>query len=510
MATTTAYRVLRIEDFSGGWNPRDAWSEVGNNESPDMMNVTLDERGGIVKRLGLRRINGGDQIVNTGNIQSLYYSAATDRIVAQIGASLYASGDGGITWGAAFHTFTTTNRCHMVDFLGVLVIIHPVDNVYTYNGTSTTGPVANSPDGTCIAVWKNALWSIGDPAQRSRVTRSDIGAVTWPASPITVDIRAKDDQPLTAIGGGQGMDDVGRDGILVFKEASIYRIYDSTNGANTVEDYQYGASGPMCITTNAGMTAAISRKGIVGITASASPMLLTDKISPLFHENQLTYGQSAHMVACNHDHDRMIFSMPFDGSNTNSLTVEFSPRDGWFAPHDFGLSAATNYTKNMNRIYAGKLGTGSSTYGYILDVFSGGDDDGVDIAARFQTRWFEPNYASEVRFRRAMISGRGTFTFYVKRNYDTGSGDGRTVSIIGDGSLWGTAIWGVDTYSSALQQDYAEIHSLGHGRSISIEIRESSDDTSLGPPFLDVGATTEVGSFAVYGIVIDMVPLGAS
>lgn len=510
MPTTTQYRVLRIEDFSGGWNPRDAWSEVANNELPDMMNMTLDQRGGVVKRLGLNRQNPADQISSAGNLSVLYYSAATDRLVGQIGASLYASSDGGINWGAAFHSFSTSARCHMVDFLGRVVIIHPIDGCFTYDGSTASGSISNSPRGTCIAVWKNALWSIGNPNSPSRVTRSDLGAFTWPASPITVDIRVKDDQPLTAIGGGQGMDEVGRDGILVFKENSTYRINDSTTGAHTVEDYQYGASGPQCITTNAGMTCAISRKGIVGITAGTSPAVVTGKISPLFHPDQLTHAQAQNMVACNHDHDRMVFSLPFDGAVTNSLTLEFSPTDGWFAPHGFGISTATVYSKNTDKVYGGKVGSGASDFGYLYSVFDGGDDDGAAIAARVQTRWFEPNYGSEVRFRRALINGRGTFNFYVKRNYDTGVGEGRQITIQGDGSLWGSAVWGLDTWSAALQQDYVEIHSLGHGRAISFEAQETSTAVSSGPLFLDVGTAPEAGPFAIYGIVIDMVPLGAS
>lgn len=504
------YERLKIEDFSGGWNPRDAWSEIARNEMPDMMNMTLEERGGVVKRLGLTRLNAGAQISNGGNIQSLYYSAATDRLLAQIGLNLYASSNGGVSWGSALHTFSTNARCHMVDFLGVVVIIHPADNVRTYNGTAVSGVVANSPDGTCIAVWQNALWSIGDPAAPSRVTRSDLGAATWPASPITVDIRVKDDKPLTAIGGGQGMDEQGRDGILVWKEDSHYRINNSSTGAYTVEDFQYGASGAMCVTTTAGVTCGLSRKGIVANTGG-TPELVSTKIEPLFHPSQMTFANSHVMLAANTESDRMVFSMPFtDGVTANSLTLEYSPKQGWFAPHSFGISAATNYTKNTQKLYGGKVGTGSSTYGYLLDVFSGAQDDGAPITSRFQTRWFEPNVGSDVRYRRAVINGRGSFTFYVKRNYDTGAGDSYQVAIQGDGSLWGSAIWGTDTWDAPLQQDYVEIFSLGHGRSISMEVQETSSTTSTRTALLDIGAEEPIGGFAVYGISVDMVSLGTS
>jgi hypothetical protein len=48
-----------MQSFEGGLNLRDAPGELAPNESPDMMNVTLDERGGVVKRLGFQRDNSG-------------------------------------------------------------------------------------------------------------------------------------------------------------------------------------------------------------------------------------------------------------------------------------------------------------------------------------------------------------------------------------------------------------------------------------------------------------------
>lgn len=510
MAVRTRYQVTHLFDFSGGWNPREAWSELAENESPDMLNVTLDERGGVMKRLGLAKLNGADQIVNTGNIQSLHYSAAIDRHIAQVGASLYVSSDGGATWGAAIKTFTTSARCHMVDFLGKVVVIHPADNCWHYDGTTFTGPIANSPDGTCITVWANALLSIGDPANPSRVTRSDLGAITWPASPVTNDIRAKDDKPLTAIGGGAGMDVLGRDGLLVFKEDSHYRIHDIAALAYTVADYQYGASGPMAITTNAGLTCAISKKGIIQMRGDgSSPELVSLKIDPLFRTTQLTYSAASTMVATNF-RDRMVFSLPWDGSSTNNMALEYHPIDGWFAPHDFGLSAATVYTKNTSKLHGGKVGTAAASYGYLLDVFSGGNDDGSAITSRFQTHWIEPSIDGACRFRRLIVNGRGSFTLYVKRNFTPGAGLAFPIAITGTGALWNGTTWGGAEWAGGLSQDYDAIYSLGVGRSISFEVQESSTTTGTAQPLLDVGSSDTVGAWSLYGLSLDSVPLGRS
>ena len=46
------FREQLMQGFQGGLNLRDAPTELKPSESPSAWNVTLDERGGVVKRLG--------------------------------------------------------------------------------------------------------------------------------------------------------------------------------------------------------------------------------------------------------------------------------------------------------------------------------------------------------------------------------------------------------------------------------------------------------------------------
>lgn len=206
----------------------------------------------------------------------------------------------------------------------------------------------------------------------------------------------------------------------------------------------------------------------------------------------------------------MVFSLPWDGSTTNNLTLEYHPNLEWIVPHDFGVTSFASYTKNTRRLFGGKVGTGASDFGYVYDVFVGGDDDGADITCRAQTKWFEPNGGSSIRFRRAVINGRGTFNLYVKHDYDTGQGEVFPISIQGTGATWGSAIWGTDTWATTIAQDYQEIFSLGVARAISFEVQETSSSTFLGVPFLDIGSADEQGGVSLYGIIADMVTLGRS
>lgn len=355
-------RTFPIVDFSGGWNPRDAWSQVADNESPDMLNMTIDERGGVVARLGLERLTR-DQTDDVLGV--LFYSDNLNGFFGQVGASLYFSAEGGTSW-TFLKTFGDFSRCAIVDFLGVAVISHGDDGCYTYDGTTLSSLISNSPAGTMIAVWQNCLWSAGDPERQLRVTRSDLGAATWPASPVYVDIRSKDDLPIHAIGGGVGMDVLGRDGLLVWKEDSHYRINSPSTGAYTVESYDYGACGTLAVTTNKGVTCAVSKHGIVANMGSGSPpVLVSDKVAPLFVEKHINFDTFRFAVATNY-RDRMLFSLTFNQSPENSVTLEYDPETGSFVPHDFGIIAATVYRGNT-------LASVSQTETYVAPVLYSAD-----------------------------------------------------------------------------------------------------------------------------------------
>jgi hypothetical protein len=498
-------RTLSITDFSGGWNPRDAWSAVADNELPDALNVTLDERGGITKRLGLTKYNSSQ--MGSDALENVYYSAALNLVIAQQGTTLYKSTPGSGTF-SSFHTLSAGGRCCFVDFNSRLVFANSTDAFRQYDGTTVSAAISNAPVATTAAVWQNAIWSAGS-AVATRVTRSDLGTYTWPASPVTVDIRAKDDKPITCIGGGAGMDTQGRDGMFVWKEDSFYRLHDSATGAYTVVDLTYGAGGPLAVTTNQGITCAIGNRGVIAVRGGEdAPVVVSEKLSPVFRDTQLNMTQQANLVAANY-RDRMVFSLARLGSTANNMTLEFHPTQGWFVPHSFGLACATTLEKTGASTRASKLYGGAAASGYVYDVFTGGSDDGSSIAGRFQMRWMELNNGNKVRYRKLIVNGRGTFGLYFKTDYASGAGELFPVRIEGTGALWGSAAWGDgSTWASDVFQDYAEMYSLGWGRSFSIECQETSTTSASGPRLLDDGTAETIGAFSVYGFNLQFERLG--
>ena len=510
--TATGTRRLRIADFSGGLNLRDSPSELDDNESPDCWNVELDNRGGVVKRLGLTKYNSSQ--LNTSAFKRVYYSPMLQIMVGQQGASLYTSTGSGV-WSAIRKTFTSSATVGFCDFQGYIVCVHPVDGVWvSADGTTwsqTSGGAANmeAVRGNTVAAWQNKVWVGGDTFNKPRLWASNAGnPQLWTVASDYVDIRDKDNEKITCVGAGQGMDDIGRPGLLVFKEESCYRVYsaNATTGFNyTTLSTHYGAAGTLAVCASEGMIGAISRKGIIVTDGVKEPVLVSAKVQPLFDPDQIAFAYSDLMAAGVAHQRHMVFSMPLVGSTVNSITLQYSPSVGWIVPMSFACSSFTNWLKNDAILYGS-----STTAGYVYRCYSGGDDDGAAIAARFNTKWFEPTSSGLLRLRRVRMTGRGTYSLYVRGDYTTAQGTLCQVVIVGNSMLWGTGVWGTGTWGTQPVEDFQDFYSLGTAKAVSFNLTESSSNTATSAKLLQTLATETVGSFALYEIILDYIPLGGA
>lgn len=492
-----------IEDFSGGLNLRDAASEVAQNESPDLMNITLDERGGIAKRLGLLKLNGASLLTNPG--QNLFYWRSGDKLIVQDDDELRASTDGGATWDAAFHTFTTNARCGMCEFGALFVFIHPVDGLYTWTGGGAATLRSATVKGSFVEPWQNKVWAGGDTSNRSRLYRCAAGdPTTW--TPDFVDLRDKDDTILTAAIGAQGMDAQGRAGLIVFKEESAYRVYSASDGAYTTLDRKAGAAGSLAVAAVPGRVMFVNRNGMYVTDGVSEPTLVSPKIKPVFKPTQLNYAQLA-KIACGVVGDRFLVSLPWGISATaNTRTFEYHPREGWITCHDFGAGAFAVYSKNTDKLLSTEADSGK-----VFETFKGGSDDGAAIVARYQTRWFTPGERMQARITRLRVFGRGQdLTLHVKKDWRTGTGLLRDIEFPQEGFVWGVDNWGVGVWGPSSYEQICDLLEIGVARSFSFEFRHSGTTSESAPKLLDDGASPEVGAFAVYSLVGDFIRLGAT
>jgi len=82
-------RLFRQDDFTGGLNLRADQFQLGQNESPRLLNVEIDPRGGVFSRGGMRRMN--TTFAGTWNPKDLFHwEGPTDYLMLTTGFSVSA------------------------------------------------------------------------------------------------------------------------------------------------------------------------------------------------------------------------------------------------------------------------------------------------------------------------------------------------------------------------------------------------------------------------------------
>ena len=156
--------VERFDDFTGGLNLRADQFQLSRNESPDMLNVEIDPRGGIFSRGAMREINS-TLVIPSGSWapQKLFaFQGATPNLMLTTATRVYRS--------------TGSNF-----------------SVLEYSAGNPIVPVQTH--GACFAQWGNKLymamgssgsggysWSSGD-AYATAITASGTAPHAWQAAP---------------------------------------------------------------------------------------------------------------------------------------------------------------------------------------------------------------------------------------------------------------------------------------------------------------------------------------
>jgi hypothetical protein len=501
--------------FDGGLNLRDAPGELQDNESPDMMNMTLDERGGIVKRLGSQRDNSAS--INNSTPWNLYYSEALDQLIIQIGTKLYkrtaANAYTEITRAGPLAAFTTSAQVGMADLAGILYVIHPADGVLKYTGAGSIAAVAGTVHGNSLATWQNKLWATGES---NAVYWSNAGnGDVWTTASDFVQIRDVNDDVCTAIGFGQALDQgaVPASGLLVYKRGSTHRISDSATGAYKTLSAEAGAAGSKAIAHLNGMTLTVNDKGVWVTDGEASPALVSKRLTPIFRPDSLAMALLAN-TAVGIERDRFVISLTRAGSSVNDISFEYQPEQGWFAPHSYAFSAYATLRQQDSQLY----GLTTATDPNLVKLNTGGVDNklsngsgGTAITSRFQTRWFEPVNGALSRVRRLRLQHRGAIDVYMQRDFTV---DGELLGTLPaetpGGYLYGTGVYGVAVYgpANAGLERYSDIYSLGVAKAWAFEIRHTGTASGVFPRLLETGVAPETGEVALYELHIDFVPLG--
>lgn len=501
----------RLVDFSGGLNLRDAAPELAGNESPDLWNVTLDERGGAQKRLGYQKWNGS--VYDSGTlVKNAYYWPSATTLLVQVGAKLYKD-----TSASSTHTFTTADRVSFADFAGKVWVVHPVDGLYSSSDGSTWTAVSGSPKGSTMISWQNRLIIGGDPSNPAELYGSGIGDGTdWLTSTghgwtnqLRDNASSGAGDLIIAVGAASGVDIQGRPGLIVCKRSVTYRVYDADTGFYQILDNQIGAASGLSIANLFGRTIILSERGIYWTDGVSQLTQASQKIDPWFQSNQVAFDQ-LDLWCAGVKGDRVRFSMPRAGQTANSVALEYHPLEGWIVAGSNAASCYTTYQKNTQQLLAGS----PSVNGQVYEMDVTGADDGAAITSRFQTRWLEPTAGHPIRMRRLRVSGNGTFNVNIFENYDTASSQQLEAAITGSaavyddpGSVYDNSL---TLYGPLKTQDHTDFYSLGVTNAISFQIAETSTISTTAQPLLGGTAESEIGAWSLYALDLQYVPLGLS
>ncbi len=492
-----AFKSYVLGPFPGGLNIRDQAGELSQEELADSMNVTIDERGALMKRLGYTRRYAS--AVGSGLVSNLYSWNSRGYLIAQIGTGMHRDG------GAAFYTWTTPARVGMCEYLGNLIMIHPVDGVRMFDGTTVTGPFANFPVGSTCAAWQNKCFFAGDPTNPSKFMWTDIGVMTMNVNNFN-QLREKDNSIITCLAGASGLDVSGRPGLLAFKGDSAYRIFDATTGAYNTIDASIGCSSNISAVSAYGRTYVLNERGIY-FTNGVDPMQeASSKIETLFQPGKINQLRDDLFCAGKYQ-DRLYFSLPRTGQAFNSLVVEINPVSGWAMTHSDAASAYASVGHGAMEMVMGS----PVNAGMIYDSHRGGSDDGAAIASYAESGWLIPSFANKVNVRRARFIGDGAFNVTLLRDFESGPGAvAMPVNIGRSAATYDDTFAEYDTdddYGPDAFQGHQDFYSVAKCREFAIRIEETSSDIRLKDAVLGTSEET-IGAWALSRVLLWVIDLG--
>lgn len=508
-------KLLRQDDFTGGLNLRADQFQLGPNESPSMLNVEIDPRGGLFSRGAMRRINTSAIAVGEWNPERLFpfygaeaYVMLTTGKGTANGSVYYSSGSsfsplavpvvsshgaGFAPWGEVLYMVTgsTSYKWNTTPATNVLTTL-------TASGSSGSGSWQNNyttPVGGFMPIAKHAVTHAG----KVFVAGTTEGGVAFPnrirwSHPNSPENWAYDDFIDINDGGSQinGLSVVAGH-LVVFKENGVFAIfgYDSDSFQVVEVSRTVGCSNPHAF--------ANSENGVYFFSFPEGLMFydgttvrdLFEPLRPMFDLGYLN-NEKSDEIYVNFVNRRVWLSMPYSTSdNVTYPSVSFV--------YDGSIGRSGAWTMLSTADSKGAAGgctfiSDTSTNLHLIvhptkpqvlrvDMYTQFQDDiegtNSPFVSRYRTRWQDGgNYSQKKMFRRPDIIAKQTnantalkmniFRDYeeanVVRSYDVGLPETSGGMMWGI-SNWGEASWGAPNYGSQLVNG----NNLGLARSIQVE-----------------------------------------
>lgn len=461
-AYTSGYQPFTFNDFGAGLNLRDKSDTIGDKEAIDLLNVVFTERGAIRQRDGYADLTPADLTNRVDSLTAFYTASGIRQVVAGCGTRLEAvdstgaivASATGLTAGPySFARFATPGSEYVYATNGGdaprrwdgATWMTPTATV---NGTAAaampkagsltvTATVPGSTSGT------NAANRLIATAFGTQTAAGPAGAATnpsrWYASnPGQPEIwetdgtsgRGRNFGDLTPGDGEQIMACVTwRELVFIFKETKFFVLWGESTAADGTPVFNFrevvngvGLASRNAVTVGRDGVYFLNRRGVYR-TNGGDPVLLSDKISPLWAGNPEVYykGQPLNTVqlalARMAWHDEQLFvACPTGVTSFNDRLLVYDVQHDWWTVYDIPASALTpfrrvdrdelvfGYATGLNRI-------GRHTVGLR-------DDRGTAITSRWRSGWGDYGIATKKTIRETKAWGSGAATVMFSADFN--------------------------------------------------------------------------------------------
>ena len=505
--------VKQVNDFTGGLNYRADQFQLANNESPKMLNVEIDPRGGVFSRGGQRSLNA-TAITGTWAPRSLYdFAGTTSTIMLSTATKIQRATSGTFsllktdvstdvavtdTNGASFATWNDTLYAALGN--GSSSISWKTTDTYaTILSPSGTAPDAwqatavtagKFPKANIAVVHANKMWvantNEGGTAHPNRIRYSFENAPTdWDEdSFIDIHVGGVGIMGLVVVAGQ----------LLVVKPNAVYAIYGYDAATFRVVKVAEGVGAPSKRAVVGAENAAYffdSSEGLFVYDGSSVTNLWAN-LRPL-HENGFINETDSTSTSVSYINRRIWISIPHSDSGvaatTPTVNYVFDPQlGGVFVAHKTsdskGLVSGCNWTDGTGMAHH-LMCHPSQAYVMDVDMFDEAYDNisGADATfpSTYRTKWFDAgSYTNNKMFRRPDFvlkeaSQSQTIVCDVYHNFDESVGNQRrsfnlTQSAPTSGGVWGTGLWGTAVWGGgAVSSKRVTGNNLGLARTVQLE-----------------------------------------
>jgi len=505
------FQLEVLENFIGGLNFRSDQFNLAKDESPDLLNVVVDPRGGIRQRDGIDRRNTTALSADVKGIWALYTEGGTNHLMVNYGTAVAYSASVNFTNITGITARTNGSRCYGMTMNNIAYAVSHDQPSFRWNGsaaadlgTTLDGSAGNFPQGQYVAFWNNFAWvantreSSTNYKYRLRWSNAN-DPEKWSASDyVDIDKGEHGDQITALVPMG--------DRLLVFKTNSVHAVYgfdsDSFQVVTLTNDVgSVPLSSP--VSTTYGTFFWYADQGVYVYDGQNFIPLFT-KISPAIDDGridnlvsnppQLAWGNNKLYVSVDWT----------EAGSTARRTFIYDPTLGqggaWvMSDIDAGPLYAYRPPNSSSTVFAGC----EANTGVVIDV-EDAQNRATDryastatthITSYFTTPWIQGKNAI-VKKRwgrpRVVLSAESTLTLPISvyKDYDKSAQTqlvNLSITAKTSDSRWGTAKWDDSDESSAyvakwdaiardLTADIVNLPTLGTAKSISMKVNGPSSD----------------------------------